>query len=131
MNLQWFSWLGKYFAELCLIFGTASSVGIYDRLAKVILDLVLRLAKFPPQWVCQHLDDVCAAAPAGSEALTELDQAYMWVAAQVGISLASRDDPDKSFAPCARKGQSWGWHTTRRLGPGKYQPKKRVGSCAS
>jgi hypothetical protein len=102
LNLQWFSWLGKYFAELCLIFGTASSVGIYDRLAKVILDLVLRLAKFPPQWVCQHLDDVCAAAPAGSEALTELDQAYMRVAAQVGISLASRDDPDKSFAPCQK-----------------------------
>jgi hypothetical protein len=100
LNLQWFSWLGKYFAELCLIFGTASSVGIYDRLAKVILDLVLRLSGFPRQWVCQHLDDVCAAAPAGSPALEGLDRAYARVAAQVGISLASREDPDKSFAPC-------------------------------
>ena len=102
LNLQWFSWLGKYFAELCLIFGTASSVGIYNRLAKVILDLVLRHAKFPAQWVCQHLDDVCAAAPAGSSALAELDRAYAQIATQVGISLASRNDPDKSFAPCQK-----------------------------
>jgi hypothetical protein len=119
LNLQWFSWLGKYFAELCLIFGTASSVGIYDRLAKVILDLVLRHAKFPAQWVCQHLDDVCAAAPAGSSALAELDRAYAQIATQVGISLASRDDPDKSFAPCKAIGTlEFGGqdHTLRTVG---------------
>jgi hypothetical protein len=27
IKLQWFSWLGKYFAELCLVFGTVSNVG--------------------------------------------------------------------------------------------------------
>jgi hypothetical protein len=29
VNLQWFQWAGKYFAELCLVFGAASSPGIY------------------------------------------------------------------------------------------------------
>ena len=61
-DLQWFEWGGKYFKELCLIFGGSSSAGIFDATAKVILDLVCRQAQFPPEMVCQHLDDVCAAA---------------------------------------------------------------------
>ena len=58
VRLQWFSWLGMNFAEVCLVFGAVSSVGIYDRAAKVVLDLVLRLSGFPAKMVCQHLDDV-------------------------------------------------------------------------
>jgi hypothetical protein len=50
--------------------------------------------------VCQHLDDVCAAAPAGSEALHRFEQTYRDVAAQVGVKLAPTDDPDKAFSPC-------------------------------
>jgi hypothetical protein len=42
LPLQWFSWLGMDFFELGLIFGTSSSVGIFDRLAKVVLHIVLR-----------------------------------------------------------------------------------------
>ena len=41
--LQWFSWLGKFFVELCLVFGTASSPGLYDRLAKLVLNLALAI----------------------------------------------------------------------------------------
>ena len=37
INLQWFQWLGKFFVEKCLVFGGASSAGIYDRLAKTVL----------------------------------------------------------------------------------------------
>jgi hypothetical protein len=66
LNLQWFSWAGKYFMELCLIFGSASSAGIFDDVAKLVLDLVCRRANFPRNMVCQHLDDVCAATAAGS-----------------------------------------------------------------
>ena len=82
--LQWFSWMGMFFVELCLVFGTASSPGIYDRLAKVVLGLALALSKFPRDMVCQYLDDVCAAAPAGSTALGRFREAYQQVAAQVG-----------------------------------------------
>ena len=97
--LQWFSWMGIFFVELCLVFGTASSPGIYDRLAKVVLGLALALSKFPRDMVCQYLDDVCAAAPAGSAALGRFREAYQQVAAQVGVKLAPEDDPDKAFAP--------------------------------
>ena len=102
-DLQWFSWAGKFFKELCLIFGSASSAGIFDDTAKLILDLVCRKASFPRHMVCQHLDDVCAAgAAADAGKLLEFDQAFQQVAAYLGIELAPREDPEKSFAPCTQ-----------------------------
>jgi hypothetical protein len=41
VELQYFHWLGMYFAELCLIFGASSSAGIFDRVAKLVLQIVL------------------------------------------------------------------------------------------
>jgi len=99
-DLQWFGWAGMYFKELCLIFGSASSAGIFDDAAKVVLDLVCRKAGFPRHMVCQHLDDVCAAFSADSgHRLWEFDKAFGDVAAALGVQLAPRDDPEKSFAP--------------------------------
>jgi hypothetical protein len=102
VKLQWFQWAGKYFAELCLVFGAASSPGIYDRAAKTVLDLVLRMAQFPAELVCQHLDDVCAAAAAGSMKLEEFERTYREVAEDIGVKLAPYGDPDKAFAPCTK-----------------------------
>lgn len=59
-DLQWFSWLGMAFKELCLIFGCTSSAGIFDRLAKVVVHIAATKAKFPTNRICQHLDDCCA-----------------------------------------------------------------------
>jgi len=98
VELQYFEWLGMYFAELCLVFGAVSSVGIYDRAAKLVLDIVLRVAGTPRDMVCQYLDDVCAAAPAKSENLAKFETAYRRVAAEVGVRLAPSDDPDKAFS---------------------------------
>jgi hypothetical protein len=99
-NLQWFSWAGMYFKELCLIFGSASSAGIFDDAAKVVLDLVCRKANFPRHMVCQHLDDVCAAYSATeADKLFQFDKAFSDIAATIGVQLAPRDDPEKSFAP--------------------------------
>ena len=98
-DLQWFEWLGRYFVELMLVFGTRSSPGIYDRVAKLILELVLVVSRFPRALECQFLDDVCAAAPAGSAAIERFRLAYRQVAEQVGVKLASEDDPEKAFAP--------------------------------
>ena len=98
-NLQWFQWLDRYFVELCLVFGAASSPGIYDRTAKVVLDIVLAVAKFPRNMVCQYLDDVCAAAPAGAQSLAVFRHTYREVAARVGVQLAPEDDPEKAFPP--------------------------------
>jgi len=101
-DLQWFSWGGKYFKELCLIFGGVSSAGIFDDAAKLVLDLVCRRSNFPRHMVCQHLDDVCAAAAAGSLALHRFDAAFQEVALDIGVELAPRDDPDKSFGPSTK-----------------------------
>jgi hypothetical protein len=95
--LQYFSWLGKDFVELMLIFGAVSSAGLYDRLAKVVLDLVIRHAKFPIDMVIQYLDDVCAAAPENCPSLAAFQQAYRELAADVGVLLAPYTDPDKAF----------------------------------
>jgi len=97
--LQWFSWLDRFFVELNLVFGARSSAGLFDRIAKVILDLAIRLACFSPDMVCQYLDDVCAASPAGSIEIFRFEQAYRDVAAEVGVRLAPTSDPDKAFSP--------------------------------
>jgi len=97
-DLQWFQWAGKFFKELCLIFGSASSAGIFDDLAKVMLDLVCRGANFPTNMVCQHLDDICAA-DIDRDRLEKFDNTFKEFASFVGIKLAPRDNPDKSFAP--------------------------------
>ena len=99
INLQFFSWLGLFFAELCLIFGCSSSVGIYDRAAKVVLAIVLAVAFFPSDMVCQHLDDVVAAAPSNCDSIYKFDESYKVIADYIGVKLAPRDDPDKAFAP--------------------------------
>ena len=98
-DLQWFEWMGRFFVELCLVFGAASSPGIYDRLAKLVLDLAVKLSGFPRNMVCQYLDDVCAAMRAGSPALARFREAYFSVSEQLGVRLSPEDDPDKAFAP--------------------------------
>jgi len=99
-DLQWFGWAGMFFKELCLIFGSASSAGIFDDAAKLVLDLVCRQAGFPKHMVCQHLDDVCAAAAEGDgDRIRKFDGVFQQVAAYLGVELAPREDPEKSFAP--------------------------------
>lgn len=98
-DLQWFEWLDQCFKELCLIFGGKSSAGIYDRLAKVVLFVVIFRSGIDKKAVIQFLDDCCAAAPKGSSILDTFDRVFAEVAQELGVRLAPRDDPDKSFAP--------------------------------
>ena len=98
-DLQWFEWLDQCFKELCLIFGGKSSAGIYDRLAKIVLVVVIFRSGIRKEAVIQFLDDCCAAAPKGSSILEVFDRVFAEVAVELGIKLAPRDDPDKSFGP--------------------------------
>jgi hypothetical protein len=107
-DLQWFEWCGRYFKELMLIFGSASSAGIFDDAAKVILDLVCRLAQFPVSMTCQHLDDICAAS-ADKKQLEDFNAAFRSVADQVGVRLAPLDAQDKAFGP-QKSGTVFGIH---------------------
>ena len=117
-DLQWFTWLDKAFKELCLIFGGASSAGLFNRIAALVIFIVRHRSGIDKRLVIQHLDDCCAAAPAHSSVLDRFDAEYFWVAEQLGIRLAPRDDPDKSFGPSSRgtvlgvgyDTESWTWH---------------------
>ena len=99
LDLQWFQWLGKGFCELSLVFGGASSAGLFDRLAKVVLGIVIERSGIDPNLVIQHLDDCCAAAPRDSLILEKFDAEFFTVAEKLGVRLAPRDDPQKSFGP--------------------------------
>ena len=98
VRLQFFRWMGKYFAELCLIFGSISSVGLYDRLARVVLHIVLHYTPILRRQVARHLDDVVAAGTL--KETSDLYAKYQEVAAEVGIELADVSDPEKAFEPC-------------------------------
>ena len=113
-DLQYFTWLGKAFKELCLIFGSASSPGLFDEGAKLVVVVVIILAAFNKDWMVQHLDDAAAAAPAHrKDVLIRFDETFAWVANQVGIQLAPRDDKEKSFGP-SQQGVVLGvWYDTQ------------------
>lgn len=102
LKLQVMEFGGRYFVELMLIFGGISSAGIYDDLAKVILGLALLRSGCSARLVQQHLDDVVAVGHPGKETIHNFDKAYREVASEVGVVLAGRDDPDKSFSPCTK-----------------------------
>ena len=97
--MQGFAWLGKIFFELALVFGTSSSPGIFDRLAKLVLFIVTKLAEFPSRLVIQHLDDVCACGPEGCNKVNKFYTTYKETCGLLGITMASEDDPDKTFGP--------------------------------
>ena len=97
--MQGFNWLGRIFFELCLVFGGKSSAGLYDQLAKLVLWIALVLAQFPEHLCVQHLDDVCAASPAGTKSVDIFYESYRDVCSKVGVELADPSDHDKAFPP--------------------------------
>ena len=80
---------------------------------------------FSQAMICQHLDDICAAAEAKGE-LDAFDAAFMEAAKELGVKLAPRDDCEKTFAPC-RRGGCLAWSTTGRSGHGSCQKRRRSG----
>ena len=99
LKLQFVKFMGKYFCELALVFGAGSSPGIYDDLAKVVLVLAKLKSKISDDHVSQHLDDVAGVGDKDSDTIWKFDKAYREICEEVGVSLANRSDPDKSFAP--------------------------------
>lgn len=102
---QVFSWCGKYFAELCLIFGGSSSVGLYDRLAKVFRYIATVLSNMPVDQVEQIIDDIVAC---GTKVQVERFYGkYREVALDCGVKLAPEEDKRKAFA-ASRTGEVFG-----------------------
>ena len=52
--------------------------------------------------VVQQIDDVLACGPPDGKLVEKFDRAYIEVAEKLGVVLASRDDPEKSFSATTR-----------------------------
>ena len=96
--LQFIEFGGRFFAELALVFGTGSSAGIFDDLAKVFGWLALFLVQYPPRLRNQHLDDTIIVGISKTR-LLEVYNSYNKVAKRLGIRMASEEDPAKMLKP--------------------------------
>ena len=99
VGMQGFTWMGRTFFELGLVFGAKSSAGLFDRLAKIVVHISAMRACLPLEWKIQHLDDVCGASPVGNHAVDRFYLSYQRTAKELGVELASEEDPEKCFAP--------------------------------
>ena len=102
---QFFKWMGKYFAELCLVFGCSSSVGLFDRLAKVFLYIAAKLSSIPIDQVEQIIDDTMAVGSKPQD--DDFYLKYREVANSCGVKLASECDPKKAFS-ASQQGEIFG-----------------------
>ena len=96
VRFQGFSFLGKWFAETQLVFGSGSSPAIYDRLHEVFLTVVRLRSGVDRRFLHRTLDDFVAATPdlATNQRVTTT---YMELADEIGLPLAPLDDGDKAF----------------------------------
>lgn len=108
LKLQVIKWGDRYFVEMKLIFGSRSSPGIFDELAKVFLWSCASLVSIPKYAIQQHIDDVLVVGSQGQG--TKVDDfynVYVKEAEAVGIRLDASDNPDKQQRPA---------HTVTALG---------------
>ena len=101
LKLQVVQWGGRMFVELKMIFGTKSSPGIYDNLAKCFLRSVIAITEgISREDVEQHLDDVLAVGlPGEDSAVHVFFRNYLTEAAKAGIVLDSSGNTDKVQPP--------------------------------
>ena len=107
LKLQFVKFMGKHFCELALVFGAISSPGIYTDLASIPLFIAIKKSGIKSDLVGMHLDDVVAVGDPKTQDIWNFDAAYRYVTKEMNISLADRNDPDKSFGPTT-KGQVLG-----------------------
>ena len=96
-KLQCFQFGGRLFGELMLTFGCSSSAGLYDDLAKLIMELATIAAKADDRLINQILDDVVGCSHKGDSMVEQFYDAYRAISEEVGVSLADEADPDKAF----------------------------------
>ena len=82
-----------------MVFGCISSPGLFDRVAKIVFFIALRQSGFPSRLAIQHLDDVCACSPMGSNLVDRFYDAYREICEELNVKLADTTDPEKTFSP--------------------------------
>ena len=87
----------RYFVELRLAFGTASSPALFDWPNWVLTRTTMLRTGIPAQWVQKQLDDLCVATPPTKRDLMEnFVTTHRTTGARVGVRLAPETDKDKA-----------------------------------
>ncbi len=99
LNLQGFSWLGRYFVELKQMFGTISSVQNFDIIGNTIKAICLAESTIPRRWVHRQLDDVPYVSRENSMDGRKFETLYRDTCKDLGIPLAPECPSfDKAFS---------------------------------
>ena len=93
---QGFQWLGMFFFETQLVFGSSSAPAIYDRLHEVFLLLARIISRTYSPCFYRVLDDMVAVTWSRKEN-ENLIYAYINLAKEINLPLAPLSDPDKAF----------------------------------
>ena len=105
IHLQCIQFLGKYFFECSLVFGTSSSPSIFDRISDIIRALNCIQTFFKWEWTVKQLDDLI---PFGYRELVEkFEAAYIELCQVLGVRLAVNDGSAKTFS-CSTEGSILG-----------------------
>ena len=101
-HLQVIEYGGRYFIEKCLTFGGGSSPTLYHMPASLLITLAEETTGFPYSQSLMQLDDNCCWDGKGSLRLRAYREAYRSLAEEVGVRLASEDNPSKAFPPSTK-----------------------------
>ena len=116
-NLQVIEFCGRFFIEKCLTFGGGSSPTLYHMPASLLITMAEVATDFPHCQSLMQLDDNCVVDGKGSLRLRAYREAYRSLAEEVGVRLASEDNPSKAFPPSVKgeilgliyDGEAWKW----------------------
>ena len=94
--LQGFQFLGRFFVETQLVFGSRSSPAIYDRLHEIFLLVAQLRAGVESRGLMRTLDDFVPVTP-DKESNERIVNAYVALANEISLPLAPLDNPEKAF----------------------------------
>ena len=83
-----FKWLGKFFLDSTLVFGSKAAPEKFDSLPETLVNITCQLTSFPKSWVFRQLDDVPTVAPEGSSLAKKFADSYKSVCERCGVPLA-------------------------------------------
>ena len=96
VKYQGLHFMGKFFVETQLVFGSKTSPAIYDRLHEVFLLVAWIRSGVDKRYLHRTLDDFVAVTP-DKHTNERIVKAYMDLAEEIELPLASLDDPNKAF----------------------------------
>ena len=116
-SLQVVEFGGRFFIEKCLTFGGGSSPTLYHMPASLLITMAEVESGFPHDLNLMQLDDNCACDRKGSVRLRSYRSSYRALARELGVRLASEDNPSKAFSPTTKgeilgliyDGEAWTW----------------------